>query len=158
MISLAIPACNLPLMADSSSWLSISSISHFSIANIPLGIITTKVDSEPHVAIAIGDHALDLKVFAAGDGFSACNEIRQHLDVFSVPILNAFVEQGRPIHRIVRRYLQQVFANDTPWPHILKANDELRSCRAVLPGRRQHAFTYCGGNPITLYLVTGSDT
>lgn len=114
-------------MADSRSWLSIRSTSHFSIANIPFGIITTKIDEEPHAAIAIGDYALDLKAFAAGDGFSACNGIHQHLAVFSVPTLNVFAELGHPIHRTVRRYLQHVFANDTPWPHILKTNDELRS-------------------------------
>lgn len=114
-------------MANSGSWLSISPTSHFSIANITFGIITTKVDEEPHAAIAIGDYALDLRAFAAGDGFSACNEIHQHLAVFSGPTLNAFAELGRPIHRAVRRYLQKILANDTPWPQLLEANDKLRN-------------------------------
>ncbi|KAJ5812860.1 hypothetical protein N7447_009883 [Penicillium robsamsonii] len=53
---------------STASWLKIPSGSHFSLANIPFGIITTPASAEPHGAIAIGDHVLDLYTFAINIG------------------------------------------------------------------------------------------
>ena len=108
------------------SWLSIPSESHFSIANIPFGIISTSSDSTPRPAVAIGDHVLDLKAFAKGDGFSGSSDVQKHADVFSQSSLNVFAALGRPIHRAVRGYLQDVLAKDTKHPQILKDNQELQ--------------------------------
>lgn len=91
------------------SWLDISADSHFSLANIPFGIITTPVSSSPHVGVAIGEYALDLSVFASYSGFSECPGITSHLDVFSQPALNDFAALGRTVHREVRQYLQKIF-------------------------------------------------
>lgn len=91
------------------SWLDIPIDSHFSLANIPFGIITTPVSSSPHVGIAIGNYALDLSVFASSSGFSECPAITAHLDVFSQPALNDFAALGRAVHREVRQFLQKVF-------------------------------------------------
>lgn len=91
------------------SWLDIPADSHFSLANIPFGVITTPASSSPHIGVAIGNHALDLSVFASCSGFSECPAITSHLDVFSQPAINDFAALGRGVHRDVRHYLQQVF-------------------------------------------------
>ncbi|RMD41081.1 hypothetical protein DV735_g4033, partial [Chaetothyriales sp. CBS 134920] len=106
------------------SWLAIPSSSHFSLANIPFGIISTSSNKVQRPAIAIGDHILDLQTFAAHGGFS---EVQVDTSVFSQPTLNAFAALGRPVHRTVRKYLQDVFAEATPYPKILKDNEKLQS-------------------------------
>ena len=108
------------------SWLAIPKTSHFSLANIPFGIITTPTSKARHCAIAIGDHALDLAAFASGDGFAALPSFHSHTAVFSQPTLNMFARLGRPVHGEVRRYLQSVFEHDTPYPDILKLNHALQ--------------------------------
>ncbi|KAF4973671.1 hypothetical protein FZEAL_9263 [Fusarium zealandicum] len=108
------------------SWLLLPSDSHFSLANIPFGIISTSSDAKQRPAIAIGDHVLDLHAFSSGDGFSASAEIQKQADVFSQPTLNAFAALGRPFHRAVRSYLQTVFAKDTKHPDVLKDNQKLQ--------------------------------
>ena len=105
------------------SWLSIPAASHFSLANIPFGIISTSSDKTRRPAIAIGDHCLDLKSFAADGGFS---EIQVDTSVFSQTTLNAFAALGRPVHKTVRRYLQEVFAEPTKYAKILKDNEKVR--------------------------------
>ncbi|EFY99455.1 fumarylacetoacetase [Metarhizium robertsii] len=108
------------------SWLTISPDSHFSIANIPFGIISTSSDATKRPAIAIGDYALDLKAFASGGGFSASSEIQKHQDVFAAESLNNFAALGRSFHRSAREYLQSIFSADTKHPQILKDNEQLK--------------------------------
>jgi fumarylacetoacetase len=120
-------------MAPRSSWLSIPADSHFSLANIPFGIITSRHSQiEKRAAVAIGDHVLDLKAFAADGGFSALPSFQEHVAVFSQPTLNAFAALGQPVHREVRAYLQDIFAADTAHPEILKDNAALQKA-ALLP-------------------------
>lgn len=107
------------------SWLDISPTSPFSLANIPFGIISTKAASEPVPAIAIGDYALNLSVFAKANGFEHLPCIHPHLDVFHQSTLNAFAALGRSIHRQVRQYLREVFEDNTPYPGALKENKAL---------------------------------
>jgi fumarylacetoacetase len=109
-----------------SSWLEIPSGSPFSLANIPFGIISTESDSKPRPAIAIGDHALDLQAFAAGNGFSSLSTIQPHQAVFSQPTLNDLAALGRPIHSVVRKYLQSIFTKDSQYPDILENNSSLQ--------------------------------
>ncbi|KAH0600851.1 hypothetical protein MHUMG1_01850 [Metarhizium humberi] len=108
------------------SWLTISPDSHFSIANIPFGIISTSSDATKRPAVAIGDYALDLKAFASGGGFSASSEIQKHQDVFAAESLNDFAALGRSFHRSAREYLQSIFSADTKHPQILKDNEQLK--------------------------------
>lgn len=114
------------------SWLPIAASSPFSVANIPFGIISTASDSTHRPAIAIGDHALDLKAFASAGGFSASADITKHEAVFSQPTLNDFAALGRPFHRLTREYLQGILSNDTKRPEVLKDNAKLRES-ALLP-------------------------
>ena len=116
------------------SWLPIPRTSHFSLANIPFGIISTASSKTPRPAIAIGDKALDLTIFSSNNGFSALPSIHPHLSVFSQPTLNAFAALGRPLHREVRKYIQGIFLADTTHPHILKSNHTLQQ-QALIPLR-----------------------
>ncbi|KHN95020.1 Fumarylacetoacetase [Metarhizium album ARSEF 1941] len=108
------------------SWLNISPDSHFSVANIPFGIISTASDATRRPAVAIGDYALDLKEFASGGGFSASPDIQKHQDVFSAQTLNNFAALGRSFHRSTREYLQSIFSANTESPQILKDNEQLK--------------------------------
>lgn len=114
------------------SWLQISPESHFSLANIPFGIISTTSNSTPRPAVAIGDHALDLQVFAKNEGFSGSSEIEKNKSVFEKETLNAFAALGRPFHRAVREYLQAVFAAESKYPKALQENEKLKK-EALLP-------------------------
>lgn len=87
---------------------------------------------EKRPAIAIGDHVLDLKAFSLSNGFSSLPSIQKHLDVFSQPTLNAFAALGRPVHREVRAYIQDLFTEDTKLGAVLQDNESLRK-EALLP-------------------------
>jgi fumarylacetoacetase len=127
------------------SWLPIPPKSHFSLANIPFGIITSPLSKVPAPAIAIGDHALNLAVFSAHDGFSGLPLIHPNLSVFSQPTLNSFAALGRSIHGEVRRYLQDVFSEDTPHPQVLKTNEALQNAALFhLREVRNHLPLYIG--------------
>lgn len=65
---------------------------------------------------------MDLEAFAANNGFSALSIIQPHQAVFSQPSLNAFAALGRPIHSVVRRYIQSIFTEETQYAEILKNN------------------------------------
>ncbi|KAL4769541.1 Fumarylacetoacetase [Aspergillus nidulans var. acristatus] len=115
-----------------ASWLQIPKNSPFSLANIPFGIISSSKLSSRVPAIAIGDYALDLSIFASSGGFSQLPVIQPHLNVFNQSSLNAFAALGRPVHRQVREYIQKVFSTETPFPQILKDNAALQK-EALLP-------------------------
>jgi fumarylacetoacetase len=113
-------------MAALKSWLPIPPGSHFSLVNIPFGIISTESSPKPRVAVAIGEHALDLAAFAAHDGFAALSTIQPFQAVFSEQNLNAFAALGRAVHSTVREYIQSIFAAETSHPDILKNNSDLQ--------------------------------
>jgi fumarylacetoacetase len=115
-----------------ASWLQIPKNSPFSLANIPFGIISSAKGASHVAAIAIGDYALNLSTFASSGGFSQLPVIQPHLSVFSQPTLNAFAALGRPVHRQVREYIQNVFRADTQFPKVLKDNAALQK-EALLP-------------------------
>lgn len=114
-----------------SSWLEIPKDSPFSLANIPFGIISTE-QFPPRPAVAIGKFALDLFAFASYGGFSQLPSFQPHLEVFSKSTLNEFAALGRPVHRQVREYLQSIFAEDTPYPDVLKTDIKLRKVTLFL--------------------------
>lgn len=115
-----------------ASWLSIPAKSHFSLLNIPFGIISTSKSNVPVPAIAIGDYALELSTFTKAQGFAHLASFHPHLDVFHQSTLNAFAALGRPVHKQVREYLQEVFKADTQFPSVLKDNADLQK-EALIP-------------------------
>jgi len=118
-------------MAPLQSWLDIDPKSHFSIYNLPFGIISIREKTEHRPAVAIGEYALDLHAFTHGNGFSALSVIQPHQAVFSEPTLNAFAALGRPMQKIVREYLQSVLLKDGPFPEVLEKNTALRDAALV---------------------------
>jgi len=116
------------------SWLSFDKKCQFSLANIPFGIISHRSRSNPHPAIAIGEHALDLEIFTERNGWADLSTIQPHQTVFSEPTLNAFAALGKPMHCLVRKYLQSVLLKDTPFPEILRDNYSLQKA-ALIPLR-----------------------
>lgn len=110
-------------MAPLKSWLTIPKGSHFSLANLPFGIISTSSNPTPRAAVAIGDHALDLKEFSASGAFSPLDI---DTSVFSKPTLNDFAALGRPVHRTVRKFLQEVFTEGGPHAKTLQSNQALQ--------------------------------
>lgn len=123
---------NIFRMVASKSWLEIPADSHFSIANIPFGIISTESQEQKRPAVAIGDYALDLQTFSKKGGFSGLPSIQDKLSVFEQPTLNAFAALGRPVHRQVREYLQDVLSEGTSSAQVLKDNEELKK-EALIP-------------------------
>ncbi|EZF11448.1 fumarylacetoacetase [Trichophyton rubrum D6] len=117
---------------SNASWLQIPRDSPFSLANIPFGIISTAALADPRPAVAIGDYALDLFAFSSAGGFSKLSSFSSHIDVFTKPTLNDFAALGRPVHREVRGYLQDIFRDSTPYPEILKTNEDLKG-KALVP-------------------------
>ncbi|CCE31531.1 probable fumarylacetoacetate hydrolase [Claviceps purpurea 20.1] len=133
------------------SWLSISQDSHFSLANIPFGIISTSADTTKRPAIAIGDYALDLKAFASAGGFSSSSDIQKHVSVFNHEFLNSFAALGRPFHRLVREYLQSVFSAETKIPQVLKDNVQLRETALVKRSEIQNHMPLAVGDYTDFY-------
>lgn len=114
-------------MAPIKSWLAIPPESDFSLSNIPFGIITSRNSrDQKRPAVAIGDHVLDLLAFSQAKGFSGLPSIEKHIDVFAQPSLNAFAALGRPVHKEVRAYLQEVFSESGKHASVLKDNEELK--------------------------------
>lgn len=120
------------MAATSASWLDIPRNSHFSLANVPFGIISTAIKVTPVPAVALGTFALDLEAFTRNQGFSGLPSIQSHLHVFSEPTLNAFAALGRKAHKEVRQYIQAVFNRDTQFGSVLRDNDGLRK-EALIP-------------------------
>ncbi|KAK5215651.1 hypothetical protein LTR72_011304 [Exophiala xenobiotica] len=116
----------------SKSWVPVPEGCHFPLDNIPFGIISTSASSKPRPAIAIGELALDLQLFATGEGFKGLPDFAEHVSVFNQSTLNAFATLGQSTHRSVRRYLQNVFNDETNHPEILKTNQALRD-EALVP-------------------------
>jgi fumarylacetoacetase len=112
-------------MASIGSWLDIPTGSHFSLANIPFGIITTPYSSDKHAAVAVGDHVLDLHAFARHDGFAELPDFTSaQIATLSQTTLNDFAALGQDVHMKVRKYLQNVFLKDGPISRVLEQNIE----------------------------------
>ena len=112
---------------SSSSWVEISAEHCFSLANIPFGIISYEGVSEPRPAIAIGNQALDLKVFADGHGFADLPDNSAVISSLQGQTLDEFATLGRFTHKQVREYLQKILAKDTPFAARLRDNSNLRA-------------------------------
>ncbi|KAH7374836.1 fumarylacetoacetase [Plectosphaerella cucumerina] len=113
------------------SWLPIPASSHFSLKNIPFGIISTASNPRHRPAVALGDHVLDLSAFASSAGFNKLStDLQSNLGVFEQTTLNDFAALGRPYHRAIRQYLQDIFSENTS--HEIKTNTSLQK-EALLP-------------------------
>ncbi|RAL59186.1 hypothetical protein DID88_006641 [Monilinia fructigena] len=114
-------------MPPLKSWLRIPPNSDFSIFNIPFGIITSRHSKLPIVQPSalvimslISLHSPSPLVFQKLPSF------KEHVSVFEEPTLNAFAALGQPVHREVRKYIQEIFKEDTQYPELLKDNEEVQ--------------------------------
>jgi fumarylacetoacetase len=89
------------------SWLRVPEGSDFPIQNIPFGVIRTK-GKEPVPATRIGDTVVDLSVLA-DFGFFDLLDIPD-LSVFYSPVLNGFIDLGKPVTSAVRNRLAELFS------------------------------------------------
>ena len=137
-------AFNSGLMAL-QSWVPIPNRHPFSLANIPFGIITTNLNPERRCAVAIGDWVLDLSLFAALQGFRKLQTVHLPDGVFAKPVLNDFAALGRPVHRQVRRYLQEVLRKDTWFPTVLRDSPDIqRTCLINMSAVTTHLPMHIG--------------
>lgn len=120
-----------------TSWLPVASEDDFSLDNLPFGIIShDDAQDTPHAAVAIGGYILDLKVlfsyYQSHNSPTFNNDLfpslmlNGHEHIFEQPTLNAFASLGRPVHREVRKGLQTLLREDTPYPELLKDKSVLR--------------------------------
>jgi fumarylacetoacetase len=112
------------------SWLPIAPTSDFSLHNLPYGIFSTDTDPVHRIGVAVGDHVLDLKRFSQTGGLDG------HLDFDTSTLeqttLNEFAALGRPVHKKVRQFLQEVLGEGTNLPFVLRDNVEQRR-RCIVP-------------------------
>ncbi len=97
-----IPANNPSL----KTWITVPEKSNFPIQNIPFGIVKP-VGKEPRPATRIGDTVIDLSVLT-DFGYFDDLEIDNY-GVFFTPVLNDFMELGKPIWSSVRQRLSTLF-------------------------------------------------
>jgi fumarylacetoacetase len=123
-----------PTMAPKRSWLNISPNSHFSLANIPFGIITTPNNARRSIATAIGDYAFDLRTYVESLTINPASpldsgllkDILKHKDAIDEPTLNLFASRGRSVTAAIRKHVQDLFAIDTKYGALLRDNDQVK--------------------------------
>ena len=110
-----------------SSWVSADLNSGFTLNNLPYGVYSVG-DSPRHVGVAVGHHVLDLHVLARehvldGLGFDATALLE--------PTLNKFASLGKPAHRALRSFLQELLKPETSLNLTLKDNQALKGLALV---------------------------
>lgn len=115
------------------SWLPAAGNCRFTVANLPLGIVSHPKLRGRHPAVAIEGKALILSIFALHGGFDAVPDFaRDYLPAFCQSTLNQIAELGRPAHRKIHAALRDVLREDTPFPGRLRDNAKLRD-QALYP-------------------------
>ena len=118
---------NMNTITPMQSFLAIPPDSHFPLQNLPYGIFSHPLQTQPRVGVAIGDWVLDLAVLQAAGLFNGPH--LQGQAMFNQPTLNAFMALGRPAWREARATLQHLLHQDTA---TLRDNTTLRH-QALIP-------------------------
>jgi fumarylacetoacetase len=105
----------------------VSPESHFPIHNLPFGIFSGPDGEQPRVGVAIGDFVLDLSLLE-DHGYFTGPRLKGH-KLFSQPVLNPFMSQGRTAWREARQVIQQILRADNP---LLRDDVSLRK-QALIP-------------------------
>lgn len=103
----------------------------WTIINIPFGVFTHESNmGEPHIATAIGDSVVDLNRFV--DYYTSFSFETQ---CFKQPVLNGFMEMGRPVWQETRRVLQEQLTDSGSVlsQHQKDVMFPLRECTMVMP-------------------------
>ncbi|TMM55806.1 fumarylacetoacetase [Maribacter algarum] len=96
-------------MTNSDCWIPIPENSDFSIHNIPFGIFSDS-NSTKRIAIAIGDHILDLSIAAKTGIF---DELNIDIRIFTNEFLNPFIDLGKSVTSKVRKIIQKELTNES---------------------------------------------
>ncbi|GAA5931718.1 hypothetical protein JCM3775_000023 [Rhodotorula graminis] len=117
-----------------SPWpLAIPTDSHFSLNNVPFGVVSRRQDGAPRVcATRIGDHVVDLSLLEAEgllDDALGGGDSSSQRRVFDQPTLNAFAALPVETRNAVRLAVQTLLS---PASSTLRDNAQLRE-RAILP-------------------------
>lgn len=111
-----------------ASWVSTEEHPEFSLQNLPYGVFSTALDPIPRIGVAIGSHALDLKILAQKQVFAS---LEFDINVLQETTLNAYAALGGQVHHEVRRLLQEILKADTTSGAILRDNAELRNAALI---------------------------
>jgi len=102
------------------SWVEVKPGSDFPIQNLPFGIFRTSA-KKYGAGVAIGEYILDLGILADAGFFEFMEEDKF---VFSLPILNHFINLGKPVTNAVRERISDLLNAENAE---LRDNEELRS-------------------------------
>jgi fumarylacetoacetase len=94
-----------------TTWVPVPPDSEFPLENLPYGIFSTSVDPTPRPGVAIGAQVLDLRGLAELAFFDDLSTVREAL---TKPVLNGFLETGRPVWQAVRQRLTELLTDDSP--------------------------------------------
>lgn len=109
------------------SWLSIPKSSDFSIYNIPFGIFSDSLNTQPRVGAALGDYVIDLDVLNQKGYFDDIVGVTKN--IFEQKTLNQFLALGNETCEKVRKKIQTLFLENT---HDLKENADLHQKILIL--------------------------
>lgn len=92
-------------MTRRDSWVPTASDTAFGIENLPYGAFA-RANEPARIGVALGDHVVDLAVFARAGLFD--DALPGARELFAAPVLNALLGRGRPAWRALRARLQQL--------------------------------------------------
>jgi fumarylacetoacetase len=114
-----------------TSWVPVRRDTDFVVQNLPFGVIRPRKGGEPRVAIAIGDHALDLAIAHELGLLDGIADLPR--GVFAQRSLNAFLALGRDVWTATRRRLSLVLSTPDRAPTVTPALRPLNSVESLLP-------------------------
>lgn len=85
---------------------------HFSITNIPFGVASSKSHPNPQCVTRLGNEVIFLVHIQRSGVFSSITGLPE--GVFDSPSLNEYAALPKPIHREVRRVLQETLKRGLP--------------------------------------------
>ena len=94
-----------------TSWVPVPANSDFPVTNLPYGIVTYADSDGPHLAVAIGDHVLDLAALAAFGLFDGVTH--EPAEIFGAPTLNPLMSAGRAVWTATRLRLQELLTDES---------------------------------------------
>lgn len=109
-----------------ASWIPVAKDSDFPIQNIPFGIGKPK-NKSPRPLSRIGDFVIDLSVLSDYGFFDDLNI--KNFGVFYAPVLNDFIELGKPISNAVRNRISEIFRAE----NAQLRDDEIIRREAIIP-------------------------
>ncbi|GAA5875192.1 hypothetical protein JCM8547_005547 [Rhodosporidiobolus lusitaniae] len=114
-----------------SSWLDVDTFSHFSLANIPFGIVSHAGNERHRVAATrLGDHVIDLSVLEAEGLLAEAFKLKEsEAKVFDQPTLNVFAALPKATRSAVRLAVQHLLSSSSS---TLRDNEALRRRAIVL--------------------------